>query len=127
MKQLLLHRPGTLALAWALFVFALCATPGQYIPQAWWLELLSFDKLVHASLFFILAGLCFLWLRANNRNGARWQWVLICATYGVLLEVMQSAYFTNRSTDWKDAVANTLGCLLALWLFPRIERKWLSV
>lgn len=113
----------TLCITWVFFIFILCATPGQYIPSTTWLELLSFDKFVHASMFFILTALTFYVLVKYRR--ATWYIrivLLLCILYGVLLELMQATWFTNRSADWKDMVANTFGCIMALAFLSQIRK-----
>lgn len=112
-----------MAMLWAAIIFMLCATPGQYIPSANWLDLLSFDKLVHASMFFILTGLWF--IHSLQKQSAPWRYkliVLIGICYGGLLEVMQAKCFSNRSADWKDFVANSFGCVVAFLLLGRIQK-----
>lgn len=112
-----------LAPAWGLVIFILCATPGQYIPSANWLELLSFDKFVHASMFFVLTSLCFLVvIRKEQPPVMRLLCFLLCVTYGALLELMQATCFSNRSADWKDIIANTFGCAMA-YVFLKQLRK----
>jgi VanZ family protein len=100
----------------------LCATPGNLIPSANWLELLSFDKLVHASMFFSLCSLLFLVVLKNNQN-SNWLIIYFFASifYGALLELMQAYCFVNRSADWLDIIANSFGCVLALVLFKRLK------
>jgi len=107
------------SISWTLIIFILCCTPGKYIPTSNWLELLSFDKFVHASIFFIL---CILWFsalifkkRVNNRYITAT--LISCVSYGGLLEIMQATIFSQRSGDWFDFIANTFGCLLALCFF----------
>ena len=113
------------AILWTLIIFVLCCTPGQYIPTTNWLELLSFDKFVHLSIFF---GLVFLWLLAINQIKTRTKslkyTILISAIiYGGLLELMQANIFSHRSGDWFDFIANTAGCILAYWFFDRIIKN----
>ena len=109
---------------WGLVIFVLCATPGEYIPSNNWLELLSVDKLVHASIFCTLSFLGLLWLhRKGKLQGFNYLCVLVCSAYGILLEVMQATLFRNRSADYKDMIANTFGCLLALWVFKKLQPK----
>jgi VanZ family protein len=109
-------------LLWAAIIFALCATPGQYIPSANWLELLSFDKWVHATMFFILCSLLFLVSLKFNQN-KKWMFIyfLLCVSYGGLLEIMQAKCFTNRSADWQDFVANSFGCFIAVLTFKKLK------
>jgi hypothetical protein len=112
----------TLCISWTAIIFILCATPGQYIPSASWLELLSFDKLVHATLFFIFASLLFITAIKYQRTKI---FVLACfllsVCYGGLLEWMQATCFSNRSADWKDMAANTFGCIMALLFFKKLK------
>ncbi len=113
----------TISLVWTSVIFILCATPGQYIPTANWLALLSFDKLVHAGIFFVLSVLFFL-VQVKYHQHLIWRYVyfLTAVFYGVLLELMQARYFSNRSADWKDAIADAFGCFMALIIFKKIVR-----
>ena len=123
MKKILYKRSPIFSFAWAAIIFVLCATPGHLIPSANWLELLSFDKWVHASVFFVLCSLLFLVAIKYNQTKV---WMIVyfftCVLYGGLLEVMQAKCFSNRSADWQDFVANSFGCLMAVILFKRIKR-----
>ncbi len=120
MKKFVYKRPGLLAVIWAAFIFVLCATPGQFIPSASWLELLSFDKLVHAGVFFVLAAL-FTIYALNRESGRRlcFVFLIVCILYGLLLEVMQATVFSNRSADWMDMIANGLGSIAGALVFKR--------
>jgi VanZ family protein len=122
MPDFIYKRPIALAVVWALIIFGLCATPGQYIPSANWLELLSVDKLVHAGMFFTLTALLFT-VAAKYRQGKGMLFVyfLSAVLYGVSLELMQAFYFSNRSADWKDVIANTFGCTVALLFLKKIS------
>jgi len=114
-----------LAICWALIIFILCATPGQYIPSADWLELLSFDKFVHASMFFILTLLLFSTAIKYNRPQITFVlYFFLAVCYGASLELMQAYWFSNRSADWKDMVANTFGCSIAILLLKRTRRVY---
>ncbi len=109
------------SVVWTLVIFGLCSTPGKYVPSAHWLDLLSFDKLVHASMFFILSSLWFIYFISkqaiSNRNIV---FILVaCIAYGGLLEIMQATLFSQRSGDWFDFIANSIGCLLAFLIFKR--------
>ncbi len=118
-------RPLLFAIAWSILILILCSTPGQYIPTTNWLELLSFDKLVHASIFFVL---CILWLLAlikyNIKNTISiFITIACCILYGGILEIMQAKLFSDRSGDWLDFMANSIGCFVALIWFVTNKRK----
>jgi len=113
---------GKLTALWFVFIFVLCATPGQYIPSSNWLELLSVDKLIHAFIFFVLSTLSFLTaIKYKQSDIVLTLCVLLCIIYGAALEWMQANYFSNRSADWQDMIANTLGCLLALLTLKKLR------
>ena len=113
------------AIAWFLVIFALCSMPGKVIPHVSWLELLSFDKFVHASIFFILQVLIMraYYLTTENFKIIKWFILVFCVTYGGALELMQYYLFSQRSGDWFDFIANSLGCLCGLLLFNAIKKK----
>lgn len=121
MIKLLLKYSLLAAILWTLIIFILCCTPGQYIPTTNWLELLSFDKFVHASIFFTLAILWLIYLFKSNKqsNTSMILSILLCIAYGGMLEIMQATIFSNRSGDWLDFIANSFGCLMGLWFFSK--------
>jgi len=123
MKNFLYKHAILLALLWALAIFVLCATPGQYIPSADWLELLSFDKFVHAGMFFTLTSLLFVVaIKYRQKNSVIALYFLMTLLYGGSLEIMQWLYFSNRSADWKDMIANSFGCLVALAFLKKFRK-----
>ncbi|HQQ94862.1 MAG TPA: VanZ family protein [Bacteroidia bacterium] len=112
---------------WTLLIFVLCAAPGRYIPSNSWLELLSLDKLVHASIFFILGALLLLRVYKLQQK-AHWVFVYLIAavSYGILLEVMQARFFSQRSYDPWDMMANSAGCLLALIFRGKLHKRFMT-
>lgn len=121
MKKLLLKYSLLFATAWTVIIFILCCTPGRFIPTNNWLELLSFDKFVHASIFFVLTCLWLIYSLSTERLNARTSMltVTVAIAYGGLLEVMQATVFSERSGDWLDFIANSFGCLMGLWVFSK--------
>jgi VanZ family protein len=121
MYQLIFKNSLWCAIIWTLIIFGLCCMPGQYIPTTNWLELISFDKFVHASIFFILAALWFIFLIKQNKVSNAFIVLILfaCVAYGGLLEIMQATVFSQRSADWFDFIANSFGCVLVCWLFYR--------
>jgi VanZ family protein len=122
MKDLILKHPATASVTWAVVILILCATPGEYIPSEDWMELLSVDKLIHALMFFILCTLFFITsVRYQKPRMYAAIFFFAAVIYGISLELMQATLFRNRSADWKDVVANTFGCVVALMLFGKIR------
>jgi hypothetical protein len=126
-RYFLTHYSKTLSIIWALIILILCAIPGQYIPSVSFLELFSFDKWVHAAIFFILCSLIFIHIHSRRIN-IKWLWFffIACVIYGVILEWMQVWAFSNRSADWQDMIANAFGCAMALMFHQKIYKLVLN-
>jgi len=102
--------------------------PGTYIPSVSWLELLSFDKWVHAGLFFILCSLLFIvTIKKKQSFFLVFIYFLSCVIYGGLLEIMQALIFSHRSSDWQDFIANSFGCFVALIFYRRMKKVFGSI
>ena len=67
-KNIFIQHSYKLSAIWALVIFGLCSMPGAYIPSVTWLELLSFDKWVHAGVFFILLSLLGIAVKSNHQK-----------------------------------------------------------
>jgi VanZ family protein len=109
---------------WTLIIFGLCSMPGKAIPKISWLELLSFDKFVHASIFFVEQ---ILFMRALSHLNKKTFYgilaLLFCIAYGGCLELMQFYIFSSRSGDILDFMANSTGALLGFLLFSKVNKK----
>lgn len=119
------------SLLWAAIILILCGIPGRDIPHISFLELLSFDKFVHASIFFVLVLLTIRGFKMQTRFHLLRQFpdftaVVICVVYGGLLEVMQGTLFVERSADIYDFIANSFGCLMAWLLYGKLEKNVLA-
>ena len=106
--------------------------PGKAIPKINWLELLSFDKFVHASIFFIeqiflVFALIHLPQKSFFRKNYKWLSALFCIIYGGSLEIMQYYFFSERSGDVLDFIANSTGVISGLFLYKPLANKikWL--
>ena len=72
-------------------------------------------------MFFVLSSLWFLYfIKTGSITSFKIAAVLAsCVAYGGMLEIMQATIFSQRSGDWFDFIANSVGCLLAFILFKR--------
>ncbi|CAN5898735.1 hypothetical protein BH11BAC7_BH11BAC7_18670 [soil metagenome] len=122
------RKPNLLTLGWALVIMILCGIPGRDIPHFSFLEILSFDKWVHAGIFFVLTLLAVRGFRLQQKfnglkNHALVLALLLCISYGGILEIMQGTLFEERSADVYDFIANSFGCFLAALLYRNFS-KW---
>lgn len=118
------------AMFWALLILILCGIPGKDIPHISFLELLSFDKFVHAGIFFVLLLLTVRgFLVQSNfsqlKKSAKFIALLICILYGGSLEIMQGTLFIDRSADVFDFIANTFGATMGVLVYDWMEKKFL--
>ena len=122
------RKPNLLTISWALLIMILCGIPGRDIPHISFLEMLSFDKWVHAGVFFVLTLLAVRGFRLQVRSGALKNRALVialvlCISYGGVLEILQGTLFKERSADIYDFIANSFGCILAALLYAKVS-KW---
>lgn len=108
---------------WALVIAFLCGMPGKDIPHISFLELLSFDKWVHAAIFIILYFIALMntntYLRARGKTltmNRYLVWIGVCVAYGIILEILQGLVFVERSADIYDAIANSAGVVIGYYL-----------
>lgn len=120
MQHFILKYSLPLSIIWALVILGLCSMPGQHIPSFSFLEMLSFDKWVHAGMFFVLCSLIFFYLlQKSSSKNMIYLFFTIAILYGCSLEIMQGTLFSNRSADWNDVIANSIGCVFGLMFYKR--------
>lgn len=116
-----------LPIIWSVVILALCSMPGRDIPHISWLEMLAFDKWVHAGVFFILAvllvrAITLAYLRATHLTATLFA-LSICIPYGGLLEIMQGSLFDGRSADVYDFIANSFGAVCGVLVYRKLAAR----
>ncbi|MES2837477.1 MAG: VanZ family protein [Bacteroidota bacterium] len=113
-----------LPILWAILIAVLCGIPGRDIPHISFLEIISFDKFVHAGIFFVLIVLSLRNFSKNNTLKSTTKYYLLAfgIGYGILLEILQGAIFIERSADIYDVIANSFGCVLATFSFNKLKQ-----
>ena len=116
------------SLLWALIILILCAIPGKDIPEV---SIINFDKFVHASLFFVLLLLTVRGFSLQTdvvllHNFPKTTAFVLCVIYGGTIELMQGAFFVDRTADINDFVANSFGCLAGSLLYDKIATLFLK-
>jgi VanZ family protein len=102
-----------------LIVVMTCLLPAPQIePVA---ELLP-DKAEHALAFFGLT----LWFSGLYPRRHWWKLALLFVLLGALIEVAQGVFTTTRAMEFNDAVADTVGILLALAAARAGADRWCS-
>lgn len=107
-----------LALFWTFVILIGCLTSGENIQNVD-LPILSYDKFLHALLYF---ALLILWLfyfyisKTLNQNKYKLVFIL-CFVYGVIIEFLQHILTDDRTADIFDVLANTVGLILGMLTF----------
>lgn len=113
------------AIAWTLFIFVLSTLPASTLrlPDFW--DLFSIDKLAHAAFYGVLL---LLWVFSLQKYGMQLKLsyllllLICCITYGGLIELYQGT-LTNRTADWVDVLANSIGATVAYIYIVRSTPK----
>lgn len=105
---------------WLITITVLSGYPGNKIPKS---PFLNFDKLVHLGVYFILSiMLCYWFYTKDDKNSTSIKTsvliILFGIFYGGFMEMLQEYIFINRSGNWYDFFANTIGAFLGVILFP---------
>ncbi|MEX8194486.1 VanZ family protein [Comamonas guangdongensis] len=127
------------SLGWALFVLWGClnetgASGGLVLRLFPFLRGFEYlDKLVHAGLHAVLASLLW-WTGVIRAQVRRRRWaarhavaiVLLCASYGGLIELLQAGFTSTRGAEWLDELANATGAGLAVLFWQGLRCLYLK-
>lgn len=113
---------------WATIVFIISSFPGNKVDRVPFLDIPHIDKVIHAGMYFILS---FSFLFEINKNSFYQSLklrlsvivIILAVSYGIILEILQSFLFVNRSGDFYDFLANSIGCIMALFSFRYLNKR----
>ena len=116
---------------WALVIALLSGFPGNKIPDV---PVWNIDKLIHIGMYLPLSFFLFLALNSQypkpkNRYLFICFVVVSCIFYGGIMEILQHYIFINRSGNVYDFIANAIGSILGVLIYPYIIKllpvhKW---
>ena len=113
-----------LCIIWTILIFVLCTMPQNSLPK---IKILHIDKAAHFGFFFIQSVLISLLMRSRTKRS--FFQIIVLSTlqafiYGGLIEILQNEFF-NRTGDWYDLLADTLGgfcgAIVCAGLFKRLK------
>ncbi|MGB0881474.1 MAG: VanZ family protein [Vicingaceae bacterium] len=119
---------------WIVVITILSGYPGNQLPKvAVW----QFDKLVHTIMYGVLSFLLFLpfyeqFLKNEKPFKIRLVIILVGVFYGGFMEILQENIFINRSGNWIDFTANSVGAILGVYFTPLVLKflpinRWLKI
>lgn len=119
-RQLLRTIP---AIIWGSLILVASITSSNSVPSA---NIPHLDKVVHFTLYFIL---CILIIFATtSKQGLVPLMIIVIAVlssgiFGIVMEYLQEVMKQGRSAELLDAVANTLGAIMAGILYRPLSKK----
>ncbi len=125
-KKLLEHNAFVIAVIATCFIIVLSLTnlPNLNIG----IKIKSSDKYLHAFAYFFLS---FLWHFAFRKKvrSFKFKILLIIAIiiFGIIIEILQGGITNYRTTDFYDALANTVGIVMATMVFGPFIRWYHTI
>ncbi|MDR1056240.1 MAG: VanZ family protein [Prevotellaceae bacterium] len=114
------------ALFWIVIIYLGCLLPGDALPSILFLlKIPYFDKIMHFGLYFVYTLFLasgFLLQYPGEHGKAYLLGGLIAFSIGISIEFLQSIMHLGRLADFYDAIANTIGIIVALLLFKSLQR-----
>ncbi len=116
----------------AVVIFYLCCLiPPNDIPDIECEFFIPADKIVHFLMYFGLSIVAsFMYIHENNGRIIILKLILLAILlpilYGGFIEIVQQRYFPDRTGDWFDFLADTLGSLAALPVALTLRRWYLN-
>ncbi|PLX13588.1 MAG: hypothetical protein C0597_11510 [Marinilabiliales bacterium] len=83
------------------------------------------DKLVHFILYFGLGLTFFTSIKKNifiSKRDITFLTLVLVISYGVIMEVLQFYFTIDRSADIMDVLANSLGCISGIIIYPLLHK-----
>ncbi|NQX97859.1 MAG: VanZ family protein [Flavobacteriales bacterium] len=131
MANLKLYLP---AIIWLVVILILSGYPGNQLPK---IAVWQFDKWVHTLMYGVLSFLVLIpyskqFLVKGNRFKIGLFIILFGIFYGGFMEILQNNIFINRSGNWIDFIANSLGAIIGVVTYPIMIKivpinRWLKI
>jgi VanZ family protein len=81
------------------------------------------DKIVHFSMYLILSSLLLFEFQNSTKKNIIVLIMLYSISFGISMELLQNYFFSYRTGDYFDALANTLGTFSALSFFLYFKKS----
>lgn len=89
----------------------------------------NMDKIIHFLLYFTLSISLQSSLVRNSLLSNKYTvliTIIFVISYGLLMEVFQYYFTSDRSAELLDAVANFFGCIVGIFIFPLLQKMHLT-
>ncbi|MDA3953977.1 MAG: VanZ family protein [Bacteroidales bacterium] len=109
----------------ALFIFFGSLASQENITKVSIFQFNNSDKLIHFILYFMLSvtlQASFIRIALIKRKKQILLTLIVVISYGLLMEVFQYYFTNNRSAEFLDILANTLGCICGILIIPSLQK-----
>ena len=113
-----ISRNSWIAIFWTLLILLACSWPGKDIPEV---QFEGFDKVVHVGLFMTWTVL---WLLVYPTKSVHV--ILAGIAYGIGIEFYQQIMPLDRSFDWLDIAADSVGVFLGFGFKALVLDRYLQ-
>ncbi len=115
-------------MAWTVFIVILCSVRMPASTGSAGIFFVGFDKLVHLGFFFVLTTLLFYGkIKSQHNYSFRkltiFKIVLLTASLGAGIEVMQWEFFPYRSAEWWDLGCDMLGVMMGVFSYVLLHKS----
>lgn len=91
------------------------------MPEGGVFEVSNIDKAYHGFAYFTLT---IMWLLTFYKTPKKKYLITVCCIiFGIIIEILQVKLTNYRTGDYFDVIANSLGSILALFVFSLIFKK----
>lgn len=109
---------------WLLIITIISGYPGHKVPEV---PMWQFDKFVHTFIYLILSITMLIAFNRQYQIRKKRLFLTILILffgvfYGGIMEILQHYIFINRSGNWYDFIANALGSVLGVLIYPFINK-----
>ena len=108
----------------ALIIFYGSVTSGSNLNKVGFFQINNIDKFIHF-IFYFLLSVSFqssLFRITLNKKQQTLITLILVISYGLIMEVFQFYFTSDRSAELFDVMANTLGCILGILIFPFLQK-----
>ena len=127
-KNLLARNAYSIAIIFTIFITITSLISLKGISSGISIKIAHLDKFIHLFFYFLL-GLSWFFATQHSLKTTKQKFILVLLliSYGIIIEALQGGMTTHRTADFFDILANSIGVLLATFLFSRLNRWFNSV
>jgi len=112
------------AICWCILILILSFSSPENLPSV---SIIGIDKFAHLAVYFVLSFLaCFGFVKYGySLKNTMILSLLIASSFGIMVEFAQKYFFSSRSFEELDIIANIIGTILGICIFRLFKKRYL--